>query len=697
MSPPPWRLPLSARLAVVCAYVAFAITSGEPTAALALAALALLAVPFAGYLPVPRALLLPFSLVLGLVLFANLPQLPQRASIILPSAYAVGLFVCTLLLVLLYRRSVPAEGLFILFLGLLLMMLAGTSTEPRPFAWLVGLQALFLAAALRHYIPRGDAPRRPPSLALVAASAAVLAVAFALALTLRWADSTFNLMVSLVDPPMYHSRAFAPRSTLSAILTLDGSERILARVAGDTPITHMAGRCYGRYEKGTWETVGGRMDVPPVLDAALVGQMPLEATSVFAARDDLDLRGWRPTRRDRVTLSADLSGTLFAPRDARLVQIAMPSLTRDVAGILFTPAGTVFSGAYALACGATPRLATPPGPGERLLIAQCRALTPEVAAYAAPLARQVVGAECDPMRQARLLERWFHENFVYGRGYPFRKDDPLQEFLINRPPAHCEFFASGMAVLLRAEGVPARYVTGFLVDEYNHAGGYWVIREEHAHAWVEAWIEGRGWIEFDPTPPDARTHAPKDHLWLREWLDLVAYRLQLLQDSLHGLSPRRLLSGLLNGAVALGRWLIAQPWRLALLLVAFAAESLFRRADAPGRRWWRQRRGRAAAPRSLDARSAAFNALLQRFDALLARRGLERPPHLTLLEWARALEPPPPEAAGLHGEERSQAEAFLRAYTDARYSAGDAAAAENLLDGLEARMAGASRKVAAGR
>ena len=59
-----------------------------------------------------------------------------------------------------------------------------------------------------------------------------------------------------------------------------------------------------------------------------------------------------------------------------------------------------------------------------------------------------------------------------------------------------------MAVMLRTLGIPSRVVTGFQSGVYNPMTGWQVIRASDAHSWVEAWIEGRGWTTFDPTPFD---------------------------------------------------------------------------------------------------------------------------------------------------------------------------------------------------
>ena len=85
--------------------------------------------------------------------------------------------------------------------------------------------------------------------------------------------------------------------------------------------------------------------------------------------------------------------------------------------------------------------------------------------------------------------------------------DPLANFLFTRRSGNCEYFAAAMAVMLRAEGIPTRYVTGFLQGEYNDVGGDFIIRQSDAHAWVEVYFPRYGWITFDPTPGSADAHS----------------------------------------------------------------------------------------------------------------------------------------------------------------------------------------------
>ena len=71
-------------------------------------------------------------------------------------------------------------------------------------------------------------------------------------------------------------------------------------------------------------------------------------------------------------------------------------------------------------------------------------------------------------------------------------------FVITRA-GFCQYYASTMAVFLRAQGIPARYVQGFLPGEPDPIGNVRTIRSQDAHAWVQAYFPGYGWIDFDPT------------------------------------------------------------------------------------------------------------------------------------------------------------------------------------------------------
>ncbi|MBI1368042.1 MAG: DUF3488 domain-containing protein [Planctomycetes bacterium] len=116
------------------------------------------------------------------------------------------------------------------------------------------------------------------------------------------------------------------------------------------------------------------------------------------------------------------------------------------------------------------------------------------------------------MRIAAAIEQYLQTHMAYTLDLPAVPDgtDPIMAFLFEHQRGHCEYFASAMTALLRSIGVTSRVVTGFRATEFNSVGGYYVVREKNAHAWVEAYQPGVGWRAFDPSPPLAieRLHAP---------------------------------------------------------------------------------------------------------------------------------------------------------------------------------------------
>jgi protein-glutamine gamma-glutamyltransferase len=119
------------------------------------------------------------------------------------------------------------------------------------------------------------------------------------------------------------------------------------------------------------------------------------------------------------------------------------------------------------------------------------------------LAREWTAGLATELERVRAIERHLRHDYSYTLELPSREiADPLAHFLFERRKGHCEYFASAMTVLLRTLGIPARLATGFQSGVYNSMTGLWLIRASDAHTWVEAWVPGRGWATFDPTPPD---------------------------------------------------------------------------------------------------------------------------------------------------------------------------------------------------
>jgi transglutaminase-like putative cysteine protease len=119
----------------------------------------------------------------------------------------------------------------------------------------------------------------------------------------------------------------------------------------------------------------------------------------------------------------------------------------------------------------------------------------------AELARKLTADVSGPYNKARVVEKYLKTRLKYT--LDLKRDsryEPLEDFLFVQKAGHCAYFASAMAVMLRTVGVPTRSVNGFLAHEWNGYGHYLAVRQQDAHSWVEVWIDGVGWVTFDPTP-----------------------------------------------------------------------------------------------------------------------------------------------------------------------------------------------------
>ena len=107
-----------------------------------------------------------------------------------------------------------------------------------------------------------------------------------------------------------------------------------------------------------------------------------------------------------------------------------------------------------------------------------------------------------------------------------RSKDPVVQFLYQWKKGHCEYFASAMVLMCQSLGMQARMVTGFRSDEYDEAlGHYYVVRQSHAHAWVEVKTPD-GWRTFDPTSGNDTSGAAQRSAWqsVKHFFDWLEYK-----------------------------------------------------------------------------------------------------------------------------------------------------------------------------
>jgi transglutaminase-like putative cysteine protease len=110
-----------------------------------------------------------------------------------------------------------------------------------------------------------------------------------------------------------------------------------------------------------------------------------------------------------------------------------------------------------------------------------------------------------PYDQAKAIEKYLRDSFTYNTiiAQPPAGEDRADWFLFVSKEGYCEYYATSMVVMLRSLGVPARIATGYAPGTYDVTLQKYVVKESAAHAWVEVYFPGYGWIEFEPTPSQA--------------------------------------------------------------------------------------------------------------------------------------------------------------------------------------------------
>jgi protein-glutamine gamma-glutamyltransferase len=227
------------------------------------------------------------------------------------------------------------------------------------------------------------------------------------------------------------------------------------------------------------------------------------------------------------------------------------------------------------------------------------------------VARSLGLRSLSPAQAMARISSHFLQEFRYAL---YQRQQPagqtaLAHFLLSSHEGHCEYFATATVLLLRAAGVPARYATGFSVQEYSSRENSYVVRQRHAHAWARAWADGR-WIDLDTTPPDwFVAEAAGDSAWtaLTDLWSWLRYRWSRTTEEMDRTDAAIL------GTVA------------ALMLAAWFAWRLMRGREGASRRQADPTRARPSHPGA----DSEFYAVESR----LAGLGWTRPVSETLAEW----------------------------------------------------------------
>lgn len=534
-------------------------------------------------------------------------------------AFGYGFAIAPLVLATLRLFTLQPEGGRRVEIALTVVSLLATGAGRPGIAAYVAVLAVYLASVVA--LQRDEESHR---IALAAMSARTRRHAVTLLALAGVAALAFAAFVRAAYPRVERrfqnafERAYEDQAGISDTVHLGKmnkmlqSDVVVLRIHGEPPLERLRGVVLDEYAGGRWTRARA--------DESKVRQVPRAAPE---GQDVIEIRHVR----------ADQS-RIFLPFDAREIATERGSVREDEMGtLLATSNDPSFSVWFrrgprdaALVLGPRPEdLTVPPrlrGPLHAMALEWVRGTRNVEEALAA-------------------LEAHLRREYTYSlETNPARGVDPVLDFLTGSRKGYCEHFASALALLARTLGIPTRLVLGYRVGERNPLLSHYVVRKKNAHAWVEAFVPGGGWMTVDPTP-----------------------MAELPQNALHDEDGATASVDALASA-----WDRAERWLAARSVTELGAAATLGFAIFALQRWWR-RRARSA-PVSADGLAfAPPTEGFARLEKALARRGLGRALGEPIERWAARL--PEPAVAEV-----------LRRYVAVRYGSKSDAGLEAALEAV---------------
>ena len=432
----------------------------------------------------------------------------------------------------------------------------------------------------------------------------------------------------------YQMRAFEENPQINFLNeSKEQLDRELMRIEGCEDNEYLLARIYNLYEDGSWRTL---KTLPESLKASAGG-------SSFSTYRHYQLELGVATRTLEFFINPEFHFThLPLPNQAKALKIAGENLSRNETGVYQISGFTKEAGFQCQAGPVQDEVNSDPPTEDDLQM-------PATEKYWRAEAEKILGdkktfAECVP-----FLEDWFSRECTYSTSIPqelsrYPMDGPMnglmspywpgeedeslpdempeermkrrqkeaarreeeRQLMVDRPlyflrsihSGHCEMFASATVMLLRSQGIPARYVTGIVCGEQT--GNFRVCRRRDLHAWVEAWDQKRrGWYYVETTPAAAFEESRKNDK-SSAWEDFQHRLGKLKADIFRGRVADIIAATAIKAAAAFV-WCFSDPWRavLSLLVIGLCLAWLLR---ASIRRW----RQRLADPAGARADHAAF-------------------------------------------------------------------------------------------
>lgn len=571
------------------------------------------------------------ALLLGLIFMAY-PVLSAETATRLTLLAGFGLSLFATLFLLGTPVWPRPTTLFPATLGLLVVACFNPGAKHRPL--LVGAAAAVFAHLSLPILGRGVRKvsfaqwMRLASCGLLAILVAATSIVVIPRLQSKTEDMTFWFIQRNV--PGYSG--FSHVTRLGDLAQLKLSSRVVMRVWTDHP-QYLRAHVYTHFNGHGWTTRASASSSLPAVGP--------DTISIPQDRDWLEqipgsfyaIPGQEPSQtsgsivRTEVIQNLFSNGMMVSPGNKLLVRAALPSLWLDAQENLQPPSASSVEIYGILNRYQGDRVqASPASPQE---LTEELALSADTDSRIHELAMRLSEGNASPREKLRrtlnYLQHEYHYTLKVG---DFHTSQPVAEFLFDKKKGYCEYFASAAAVLLRQEGVATRYVSGFHVTENNRSGDHYVVREMDAHAWIESYIPGEGWVQADPTPTAEyeSLHAGLRRGPLARALEWGQAKIAGILARAHHADWRAELRRLWKQARQFLRW-PSFVWSGLMLALGFLA-------------WlaWRVRRGKvvqhdrgAAGIQPIES-APELGRLVSRVDVYWTKCGVQRPPHRAPLE-----------------------------------------------------------------
>jgi hypothetical protein len=437
---------------------------------------------------------------------------------------------------------------------------------------------------------------------------------------------------------------------------------VVLNVYADQRPGYLRGNVFDLYRDSRWYSIAEQYAVDLPIGAAMIDRMIQPS-----GRGTVDVQSSPSVRLNRFQLSPVESGrqaqmeivgdpmrgnNAFLPLGVRWIEAVGYSLT--LTGHHTIRVGIDNSKPYIVGAESVPTQSKLT-PTERMYLTE---IAPKQKEKLILIADRIFREADSTTEKAAAVRSFFQSEFEYGL-QPIKRPpgaDPILYFLKTRHPAHCEYFATATVLLLRAAGVPTRYVVGYVADEESDDRDRWVARNRDAHAWVEAYDDQtERWFPVEATPG-------------RQYQSVLLSKV-VASQSLAGQSGKQ------NSSSSVGGFL-SSIWGYLFSLRAtdtfFAVFRYFQIAILVGLVGWLIRRLRRANETQREAAERACRKMLVRVDRMLGRKGYIRGRSESLYQFASRVENGLSMANSdrypqVKRQQMQRAASWLRSFADARY------------------------------